>query len=159
MKLTVISIFFFQEGKLTEEQFATNLQTTLNSPPQPNLVGFLKVGVNISAIWQKRWEWHKTFLGSLSKTEMLLFKVFWRLRTCSIMYPSLIWNPYKFYSLKTVILKWILTLWLPEFCTNLLSLDRSTWHCMTIEIKPLREHPTGAILSLIFQKIDLRFFL
>ncbi|XP_073234021.1 transcription initiation factor TFIID subunit 4-like isoform X2 [Porites lutea] len=30
------------EGKLTEEQFATNLQTTLNSPPQPNLVGFLK---------------------------------------------------------------------------------------------------------------------
>ncbi|CAH3020315.1 unnamed protein product [Porites evermanni] len=42
------------EGKLTEEQFATNLQTTLNSPPQPNLVGFLKVGVNISAIWQKR---------------------------------------------------------------------------------------------------------
>lgn len=30
------------EGKLTEEQFATTLQATLNSPPQPNLVGFLK---------------------------------------------------------------------------------------------------------------------
>lgn len=30
------------EGKLTEEQFATSLQATLNSPPQPNLVGFLK---------------------------------------------------------------------------------------------------------------------
>ncbi|CAH3042814.1 unnamed protein product [Pocillopora meandrina] len=30
------------DGKLTEEQFASNLQTTLNSPPQPNLVGFLK---------------------------------------------------------------------------------------------------------------------
>ncbi|XP_078364574.1 transcription initiation factor TFIID subunit 4-like [Oculina patagonica] len=30
------------DGKLTEEQFAANLQTTLNSPPQPNLVGFLK---------------------------------------------------------------------------------------------------------------------
>ena len=30
---------------------------------------------------------------------------------------------------------------------------------MTIHIKPLRQHPTGAILSLIFQKIDLRFFL
>ena len=48
-----INLFFFQEGKLTEEQFATNLQTTLNSPPQPNLVGFLKVGVKICYMAKK----------------------------------------------------------------------------------------------------------
>ena len=50
----------------------------------------------------------------------------------------------------SVILKWISN----SLTSNLLSLDRNTWHCMTIQIKPLREHPTGAILSLIFQKID-----
>ena len=33
----------FQEGKLSEEDFAMKLQSTLNSPPQPNLIGFLKV--------------------------------------------------------------------------------------------------------------------
>lgn len=39
----VLLYLLIQDGKLTEEQFASNLQTTLNSPPQPNLVGFLKV--------------------------------------------------------------------------------------------------------------------
>ena len=41
--LSIAECAFLQEGKLTEEQFAASLQTTLNSPPQPNLVGFLKV--------------------------------------------------------------------------------------------------------------------
>lgn len=121
-----------------------------------------------SAIWQKRWAWHKT-VGSLSKTKMLLFKVFWRLRTCSIMYPSLIWNPYKCYSLKTLSQKGD-TLNYNNSEMNFNSLIsrilykpfESGQQYMTLydySNKPLWQHPTGAILSLIFQKIDLRFFL